>query len=85
MDWYEYSEDPWEEVPYGIAGAAYGNQDSTEDARAFRDAGYTAVEASNDNFGDSWPGYVKTMAIVLKRGDEYVLETAYENTDIPLV
>ena len=49
-----------------IYGAAYGRADVTGKVRDLRKDQKLTVKASNDVFGDSWPGIAKSLVIVYK-------------------
>jgi hypothetical protein len=51
-----------------ICGAAYGRADVTEKIRNLRKNQKLSVKASNDVFGDSWYGVIKSLVVVYKYG-----------------
>ncbi len=47
-----------------ILGAVYGTDDVVGRIEELVRKGYRRIEASNDNFGDPWFGYVKTLVVL---------------------
>ena len=52
-----------------ICGAAYGRADVTGKIRSLRKDQKISVKASNEVFGDSWPGESKSLVVVYKYGN----------------
>ena len=52
-----------------ICGAAYGRGDVTGKMRSLRKDQKVSVKASDDVFGDTWPGKTKSLVVVYKYGN----------------
>ena len=62
-----------------IVGAVYGLADVTSQAQSFVRPDQSFFEkASNDVWGDSWPGFPKTLVVVYEYNDIFMLDIAAE-------
>lgn len=69
-----------------ILGAAYGITDVTSRAQSFVTADKSFFQkASNDVWGDGWPGYEKTLVVVYEYSDLFMLDIAVEGDQMQFV
>ena len=69
-----------------ILGAAYGITDVTSRAQSFVTADKSFLQkASNDVWGDGWPGYEKTLVVVYEYSDLFMLDIAVEGDQMQFV
>ncbi|MGI8666943.1 MAG: hypothetical protein ACR2N4_13065, partial [Jatrophihabitans sp.] len=71
--------------PLQIISASWGLQDVTGAAQSLIEQQSLTVEASNDVFGDGWPGTVKTLDVVYQYGEQQQqLAIATENSTLQI-
>ena len=79
--------DPIGSIGAGVVGAAFGPQDSTAQVQQIAAGlalGQTQVTADRTNFGESLPGWFKSMLVVYKRNGQYYTSIATEGNQITI-